>query len=113
MRYRDRDVTLSGRVVESISVADRGAYRIDDRTGQIWIISSHGVPRKGATVKLSGQGNSRVVAQSEALATRKGKAAEKDRVPRSAFLQSRPHVLDAADKAGIAQALFELAVVPS
>lgn len=69
MRYRDRDVTLSGRVVESISVADRGAYRIDDRTGQIWIISSHGVPRKGATVKLSGQGNSRVVAQSEALAT--------------------------------------------
>lgn len=54
-RYRDRDVTLSGQVVESISVADRGAYRIDDRTGQIWIISSHGVPRKGASVKLSGK----------------------------------------------------------
>jgi membrane protein implicated in regulation of membrane protease activity len=54
-RYRTRDVTLSGQVTESISVADRGAYRLDDRTGQIWIVSSHGVPRKGARVKVSGQ----------------------------------------------------------
>ena len=53
-RYRDRDVTISGYVKDSYSVAGQGAYHLEDRTGSIWVISTHGVPRKGAEVKTKG-----------------------------------------------------------
>ena len=53
-RYRDHDVTVSGRVVDSFSLADRGAYRIEDKSGSLWIVSERGVPRKGAKVKVEG-----------------------------------------------------------
>ncbi len=53
-RYRDREVRVSGRVVDSFSVLDRGVYRIDDRSGQLWVVSDRGVPRIGADVKVRG-----------------------------------------------------------
>lgn len=53
-RYRDREIRLSGEVRDSYSIADRGAYRIDDRTGQLWVVSDHGVPRTGARVTVRG-----------------------------------------------------------
>ena len=53
-RYRDREVQLSGVVVDSYSLANRGAYRIDDDTGQLWVMSSRGTPRKGARVAVKG-----------------------------------------------------------
>jgi membrane protein implicated in regulation of membrane protease activity len=53
-RYRNREVRLSGSVVESYSFADRGAYRIDDQSGQLWVVSDRGVPRKGARVTVTG-----------------------------------------------------------
>ena len=53
-RYRDRQVQLSGVVVDSYSLANRGAYRIDDDTGQLWVMSSSGTPRKGARVAVKG-----------------------------------------------------------
>jgi len=53
-RYRNHEVSLSGSVVDSYSVGDRGVYRIDDRTGQLWVVSDRGVPRKGAQVKVKG-----------------------------------------------------------
>jgi hypothetical protein len=53
-RYRNDDVTVSGSVVDSFSVADRGAYRIEDGSGQLWVISSKGVPRTGARVSVTG-----------------------------------------------------------
>lgn len=53
-RYRDREVTVSGTVSESFSAMDRGAYRIQDDSGQLWVVSEHGVPRKGARVSVSG-----------------------------------------------------------
>jgi hypothetical protein len=53
--YRNRDVRVSGAVVDSYSVADRGAYRIDDGTGQIWIVSDRGVPRTSARVTVTGR----------------------------------------------------------
>ncbi|HEY7474160.1 MAG TPA: hypothetical protein VH679_04065 [Vicinamibacterales bacterium] len=53
-RYRNRDVTINGSVTESVSIADRGAYRIDDRSGQLWVVSAQGVPRKGARVSVKG-----------------------------------------------------------
>jgi len=54
-RYRNHDVKLSGEVVDSYSVANRGAYRIDDGTGQLWIVSENGVPRKTARVTVKGK----------------------------------------------------------
>jgi hypothetical protein len=53
-RYRDRQVELSGAVVESYSLANRGLYRIDDDTGQLWVVSDRGTPRKGARVTVKG-----------------------------------------------------------
>ena len=53
-RYRDREVHISGNVVDSYSVANRGVYLIEDRTGQLWVASDRGVPRKGARVKVTG-----------------------------------------------------------
>lgn len=53
-RYRNREVTLTGTVVESFSVVDRGAYMLADRTGQLWIVSTRGTPRRGARIKVKG-----------------------------------------------------------
>lgn len=53
-RYSNREVRVSGAVVESYSVTNRGAYRIDDSTGQLWVVSDTGVPRKGARVTVKG-----------------------------------------------------------
>jgi len=53
-RYRNREVKLSGSVVDSYSVVGRGAYRIDDRTGQLWVVSTQGTPRTGARVTVKG-----------------------------------------------------------
>lgn len=53
-RYRNREVQLSGSVVDSYSLANRGAYRIDDDTGQLWVVSDGGTPRKGARISVKG-----------------------------------------------------------
>ena len=53
-RYRDREVQLSGAVVDSYSYVNRGAYRIDDGTGQLWVVSDKGVPRTSARVTVKG-----------------------------------------------------------
>ena len=53
-RYRNREVTLSGTVVDSYSLVNRSAYRIDDGTGPLWVVSDNGVPRKSARVDVKG-----------------------------------------------------------
>jgi hypothetical protein len=53
-RYRDRDVRVSGSVVDSYSFANRGMYKINDESGQLWVMSDRGVPRKGARVVVKG-----------------------------------------------------------
>jgi len=53
-RYRDHEVLVSGAVVDSYSFANRGAYRIDDGTGQLWVVSDKGVPGRSARVTVKG-----------------------------------------------------------
>ena len=53
-RYRNREVRVSGSVVDSYSIANRGAYMIDDTTGQLWVVSDRGVPRRNARVVVDG-----------------------------------------------------------
>ena len=51
--YRDRDVTISGNVIDdSYSVAGQGACT-SKTAGRIWVVSTHGVPRK-RRVKTTG-----------------------------------------------------------
>jgi len=52
--FRNKQVKLSGSVVDSYSVVGRGAYRLDDSTGELWILSDNGVPRRGARVTVKG-----------------------------------------------------------
>ena len=54
-RYRNDDVRLRGDVVESVSLLGHGAYRLDDGTGTIWVVSRRGVPRRGARVEVKGE----------------------------------------------------------
>ena len=54
-RYANREVGLRGDVVDSASVLGHGAYKLDDGTGTIWVVSSKGVPRRGARVKVHGK----------------------------------------------------------
>ncbi len=53
-RYRNSDVQISGRVVDSYSVGNRGAYRVAIDPAQIWVVSERGVPRRGADVRVVG-----------------------------------------------------------
>jgi hypothetical protein len=53
-RYRDKEVKLSGSVVDSYSFIGNGAYQIEDKTGKLWVVSNRGVPRKGAQVNVKG-----------------------------------------------------------
>jgi hypothetical protein len=54
-RYRNREVRLHGEVVDSYSLANRGAYRISDGTGELWVVSDVGVPRRSARVTVKGR----------------------------------------------------------
>jgi hypothetical protein len=54
-RYANREVGIKGEVIESWSVVGRGAYRVDDGTGQLWIVTDKGVPRKGARIVVHGK----------------------------------------------------------
>lgn len=53
-RYHDKQVKLSGSVVDSYSMVGRGVYQLDDKTGRLWIVSDNGVPRRGARVNVKG-----------------------------------------------------------
>ena len=54
-RWRNKEVGLVGNVTKSVSVLGRGAYQLDDGTGTIWVVSTHGVPREGARVGVRGE----------------------------------------------------------
>jgi hypothetical protein len=55
-RYRDKEVGITGTVEDSYSVPFvGGAYKVDDGTGEIWVVSKRGgAPRKGARVGAKG-----------------------------------------------------------
>lgn len=54
-RYQNKDVALVGTVTNSYGALGTGIYELDDGTGRIWVMTTHGVPSKGARVGVSGQ----------------------------------------------------------
>ena len=54
-RYKTKDVGIVGTVTDSYGVMGNGAYEIDDGTGRIWVVTTRGVPARGARVGTSGR----------------------------------------------------------
>ncbi len=55
-RFRDKEVTIVGRVVTSFGAAGEGTYEVDDGTGRIWVLTAQGgVPGEGARVRVTGR----------------------------------------------------------
>lgn len=59
-RYRDKKVGIIGTVVDSYGLSipgtriAGGAYKIDDGTGSIWVITESAVPAKGTRIGIRG-----------------------------------------------------------
>src|SRR5215207_6303735 len=59
-RYQNKEVVIAGTVRDSYGVnipgtkVRGGAYKIDDGTGSIWIVTEDAVPTKGAQVGVKG-----------------------------------------------------------
>jgi hypothetical protein len=54
-RFRDHEVTIAGRVVNSFDVMGVAAFEIDDGTGRLWVYSNKfGVPGQGTNVAVTG-----------------------------------------------------------
>lgn len=55
-RFRNREITIAGRVVNSFAVMGVGAFEIDDGTGRLWVFSDkYGVPGQGAGIAVTGR----------------------------------------------------------
>lgn len=50
-----RSVVVHGKVMEGMDILGYGAYRLDDWTGTIWVVTKHGAPALGTTVIVPGQ----------------------------------------------------------
>ena len=54
-RFTNKEVTVAGRVTQSIGALGTGVYQIDDGTGTLWVFSEgRGVPSNGAKVGVKG-----------------------------------------------------------
>jgi hypothetical protein len=53
-KYQSKTVAIRGTVVNSVGVLSRGGYEVDDGSGRIYVITSHGVPSSGAMVTVEG-----------------------------------------------------------
>ena len=53
-RWVNKTVRVSGTVTTSMGAVGHGAYQVSDGTGSIWVISSRGVPARGAQVGVEG-----------------------------------------------------------
>jgi hypothetical protein len=60
-RYQNKEVAIAGTVQDSYGInipgtkLRGGAYKIDDGTGAIWILTEEGVPTKGAQIGVTGR----------------------------------------------------------
>ena len=53
--FRDHEVTIAGRVVNSFAVMGVAAFEIDDGTGRLWVYSNKfGVPGNESKVAVTG-----------------------------------------------------------
>lgn len=55
--YRDETVIVTGKVVETIAIplVNKGVYKIDDGSDQIWVRPARHVPYRGEEVTVTGE----------------------------------------------------------
>jgi hypothetical protein len=59
-RYQNKEVAIAGTVRDSYGInipgtkVRGGAYKIDDGTGSIWVVTEDAVPNKGAQIGVKG-----------------------------------------------------------
>ena len=55
--YKDKQVSIKGKVVETLSIpfVQKGLYQMDDGSGKIWIVSQKRVPFRGEKVTVKGK----------------------------------------------------------
>ena len=59
-KYQNKEIVIAGTVKDSYGISipgtqvQGGAYKIDDGTGSIWVISEATVPTKGAQIGVKG-----------------------------------------------------------
>ncbi|OFV99641.1 MAG: hypothetical protein A3H28_14565 [Acidobacteria bacterium RIFCSPLOWO2_02_FULL_61_28] len=53
-QFRNKPVQVDGTVTTSFGALSVGAYEIEDETGKIFVITSHGVPSQGVRVRVQG-----------------------------------------------------------
>jgi hypothetical protein len=60
-KYLDKDIAVAGTVKDSYGISvpgtplRGGAYKIDDGTGSLWIVTDEPVPLKGAQIGVKGR----------------------------------------------------------
>ena len=55
-RFHDKEITVAGRVANSLGVADAGAFELDDGTGRLWVLSNtHDLPAHNSSVTVTGR----------------------------------------------------------
>lgn len=58
-RFTNKDVTVAGQVTKvyelPLGISNLSAYRVNDDSGQIWVVSHAGAPREGSKVGLKGR----------------------------------------------------------
>jgi hypothetical protein len=55
-QYDGKEVNINGAVTDILSIpfVSQGAYKIDDGTGSIWVVTTRGTPAKGNQVSVKG-----------------------------------------------------------
>jgi len=54
-RYAGKEISIAGRVVNSVGAMGRGVFEIDDGTGTMWVFSErYGIPGNDAKVSVTG-----------------------------------------------------------
>ena len=54
-RYRNKEVSIAGRVTDSYGLLNMGIYEIDDGTGKLIVVTQRGVPSRGSKVGARGK----------------------------------------------------------
>jgi hypothetical protein len=59
-RYYGKVVSVEGMVSDGYSVAGYALYRLEDATGDIWVVSMSGGPANGSAIRVKGRVNAPV-----------------------------------------------------
>jgi hypothetical protein len=55
-QFRDKEIAVAGRVVNSFATADAGAFELDDGTGRLWVLRNNtDLPAHNSSVTITGK----------------------------------------------------------